>query len=977
MAAEIDKGSAQLILLKEINEAANRGEDLSGILQSAVEGVAEIFNYPACDIFLLEEPDVLRYANITIDSKIMRAAEKLTGITVDGYKIKLFEGSCFKEVIDTKAPVILDDMVRVFEAFSGGDPRLVKLAPIVAKIAGFKWVIRVPLLSNNSVLGILGAATNKNMSDVDIPSLELFASNLAGIIERKQMEDALRESEEKYKLIVNSSHTGIYILQEGKVQFVNQRLSEITGYTQEELIGMSFESLIAPESKEVIAESYARQKGKSGPAYVEFKGLRKDETRRDAITYSVPIMFKGRPAVQGNLIDITERKKAEEALQKAHDELELRVEERTAELKASEIKYSTLVEQGNDGIVIIQEGVLKFINPMVSEITGFPIDEVIGMAFLDFIAPEYRDLVLERYKKRMSGEDVPSRYEIELLSNDGGKIPVEVSASVIEYEQQPADMGIIRDITERKEAELALKDINEKMNSVFQGSPDFIVGLDVEANITFINRPMEGFPIKDLIGRSLYDFNDEKNSEILRKCFARVLKTGENDSYEIKFAHPNGSIFYFEGTVAPVHRGKKVNGLLVNARDITARKNAEEEIKLFKLLSDHSNDPHYLVDREAHIVYANKVACEKLNYTQEEILKKSVTDLDTVYDKSKFQELFDLVQKENVPRFESVNKRKDGSTFSSEFSVIGVRSQKTPYLFAAARDITERKIAEEELAKHRNHLEELIVDRTKDLMDARDSLIGLLEENKESNKMLEAANIRLLENDRLKSVFLATVSHELRTPLNSIIGFTGLMLQGLVGELDSEQKKQLEIVSTNARHLLALIEDLLDISIIEAGRIDVEAAEFNLQEAVCDVIELFTPKTEEKGLRIIENTSKIVVRSDVKRFKQVLTNLVDNAVKFTFEGEIRVSAYQEGGNIVVSVEDTGIGIKAEDMPLLFQSFHRVKPAVDSVTEGSGLGLYLCKKIADILGGEITVESTYQKGSTFTLTIPADLSQSVR
>ncbi len=115
MAGEIDKGSAQLILLKEINEAANRGVALSGILQSAVEGVAEIFNYPACDIFLLEDKDVLRYANITIDSKIIRAVEKLTGITVDRYKIKLFEGSCFKEVIDTKAPVILDDMVRVFE----------------------------------------------------------------------------------------------------------------------------------------------------------------------------------------------------------------------------------------------------------------------------------------------------------------------------------------------------------------------------------------------------------------------------------------------------------------------------------------------------------------------------------------------------------------------------------------------------------------------------------------------------------------------------------------------------------------------------------------------------------------------------------------------------------------------------------------------------------------------------------------------
>ncbi len=732
MAGEIDKGSAQLILLKEINEAANRGVALSGILQSAVEGVAEIFNYPACDIFLLEDKDVLRYANITIDSNIIRAVEKLTGITVDGYNIKLFEGSCFKEVIDTKAPVILDDMVRVFEAFAGGERKLAKFAPAVAKIAGFKWVIRVPLLSNDRVLGILGAATNKDMADVDIPALELFASNLAVIIERKQME--------------------------------------------EELIS-------------------------------------------------------------------------------AKENLEVKVEERTQELKVSEEKYSTLVECGNDGIVIIQDGVLKFINPKVSELAGFPSSEVIGRAFMDFVDPEFKGLVLKRYEKRMNGEQVPSKYEINILSKDGRKIPVEVSASVIEYMGRPADMGIMRDITERKKAEEALKVSEKKYRDIVDNTIVGVYQTNLNGDVLYVNDAMARIAglsstteMKEL--RSVLRYKDPKRRDELIEILRR---RGRVDDFEFEAFDKND----------------RLKNILISAT-------------------------------------------------------------------------------------------LDGDLISG-----------------IMLDITERKRTEEELAKYRYHLEELVKDRTKELSHARDSLVSLVEELTEATHDLESANLKLQESDRLKTVFLASVSHELRTPLNSIIGFTGLMLQGLSGKLNEEQKKQLGIVNSNARHLLALIEDLLDISKIEAGRMAVEPTYFDMQKAVSEVVEIFTPKTRERVVRIVENTSEIVVHSDVKRFKQVLTNLVDNAVKFTAKGEITVSTAPGGGTVTVSVEDTGIGIKAEDLPLLFQSFQRVNPPIDSVTEGSGLGLYLSQKIANMLGGEITVTSTYNKGSTFTLTIPADISQGVR
>ncbi|MFQ5800226.1 MAG: GAF domain-containing protein [Candidatus Hydrothermarchaeales archaeon] len=184
-------GSAQLLLLKEINESVNRGEPLDEILQRAVEGVAEIFRYDACDIFLLEEDDTLRYAALAIDPVIKRAVEKLTGLTIIGFKIPIFEGSCFSEVLESKGPVVFDDMAKVFEDFT--DSRgLKKFAPAVARIVRFKRALRVPLISNGNALGVLGAATRRDISPEDVQVLELFASHLAVVVERIRLEEQLK-----------------------------------------------------------------------------------------------------------------------------------------------------------------------------------------------------------------------------------------------------------------------------------------------------------------------------------------------------------------------------------------------------------------------------------------------------------------------------------------------------------------------------------------------------------------------------------------------------------------------------------------------------------------------------------------------------------------------------------------------------------------------------------------------------------------
>lgn len=236
---------------------------------------------------------------------------------------------------------------------------------------------------------------------------------------------------------------------------------------------------------------------------------------------------------------------------------------------------------------------------------------------------------------------------------------------------------------------------------------------------------------------------------------------------------------------------------------------------------------------------------------------------------------------------------------------------------------------------------------------------------------LELSKARAEEADRLKSSFLAVMSHELRTPLNSIIGFTGILLKELPGPLTGEQRKQLEMVQASARHLLSLINDVLDISRIEAGQMELSMEETDLCACILKSAEIIKPLAEKKGLSVFSDIPAGPVKSftDRRRFEQILINLLNNAVKFTEKGEVRISAVRTKEGLNISVSDTGIGIKEEDMGKLFSPFSQIDMGTDRSHEGTGLGLAICRKLAILLGGEISAESQYTKGSVFRLYIP--------
>ncbi len=356
------------------------------------------------------------------------------------------------------------------------------------------------------------------------------------------------------------------------------------------------------------------------------------------------------------------------------------------------------------------------------------------------------------------------------------------------------------------------------------------------------------------------------------------------------------------------------------------------------------------------LVYANPAAVRLANVqTVEELVGRSV--LEFVHEDFRAE----VMRRQTAMRqtglsvtlMEGKLRRPDGTIIEAEWMSLPIVYDGKPAILNCFRDITDRKRAEVELRRARDELEQRVRERTAELL---------------------RANERLQELNRLKSQFIATMSHELRTPLHSIIGFTGTLRQGFAGPLTDEQKKQLDIVAASARHLLSLINDLLDLSRIEAGKMDLDRHPFNFADVVTDVVQNLAPMANRKNLRLSTHLSPPAMQmvGDRKRCFQVLLNLVNNAIKFTNRGQVEIDAQAGGGQLCVSVADTGIGIEPGQMGRLFEAFHQLDASANHPFDGAGLGLHISRKLIALMHGRITAESEPGKGSQFTFTMPLRL-----
>ncbi len=265
-------------------------------------------------------------------------------------------------------------------------------------------------------------------------------------------------------------------------------------------------------------------------------------------------------------------------------------------------------------------------------------------------------------------------------------------------------------------------------------------------------------------------------------------------------------------------------------------------------------------------------------------------------------------------------------------------------------EVSERRRAMTALEHARDELEERVAERTSELVSAKEAA--------------ESA-------DRIKSAFLATMSHELRTPLNSIIGFTGILRQGLAGELNPEQNKQLGMVQKSAQHLLALINDILDISKIEAGQLHLASEPFAIEPVLVSALELVRPAAEQKGLMLVSVIPPGLpeVRGDRRRTQQVALNLLNNAIKFTERGEVAVLVDGGEDGLSVAIRDTGIGIPEHALGEIFEPFRQIDTGLSRRHEGTGLGLSISRRLMELMHGSLSVRSVVGEGSVFRFTLP--------
>ena len=369
----------------------------------------------------------------------------------------------------------------------------------------------------------------------------------------------------------------------------------------------------------------------------------------------------------------------------------------------------------------------------------------------------------------------------------------------------------------------------------------------------------------------------------------------------------------------------------------------------------------YLYDDQGRFLRWNHTMERVTGYSAVEIARMNPLEFFEPEERRQIEATIKDVFVQGEASTESVLLTRNGTSIPYFFTGRRILFNGVACLVGVGIDISERKRAEIALRELNETLEQQVADRTGELQNAL---------------------TRAEASDRIKSAFLATMSHELRTPLNSIIGFTGIVLQGLAGPLNAEQTKQLGMVRISARHLLELINDVLDLSKIEAGQLPVATEPFLLMESIERVIASVTPLANKKGLRLITQAPPDLgeMISDRRRVEQILLNLLNNALKFTPHGTVTLAVdmmtdFQPApdappaGAIRIRITDTGIGIKEADLATLFQPFRQIDSGLSRQHDGTGLGLAICRRLTHLMGGTILARSQWSQGSEFTVTLP--------
>ena len=622
-------------------------------------------------------------------------------------------------------------------------------------------------------------------------------------------------------------------------------------------------------------------------------------------------------------------------------QLAKRVLEKTDQLRSSEERLRTIFQNSPDAIFIEDDsGTILDASPAACAFHRLSHRELVGRNMIDLVPSALREEAKSDFLKWFTGE--LKRHESLLQAGDGREVPVEVIGAPLRFNGKSAVLLLVRDMTERKRAEHALKESEMRYRGLIEAQGNFIVRIDPEGLFTFVNEAFCRFAGRtngELIGRDSRSYIYHDDIMIHDKAIEALVSRRERVvTVEHRMRARTRTAWVQWENVAVFDESGRVVEIQSVGQDVTERR------RIYEALQESEKRLRFLFEEIPHIavqgynasfeaIFWNRASEELYKYSKKEALGRKIEDLILPLDRrDELVKSFDSRIKTGAPisSGEMLKHTADGQQVAVYTSCLTTRNQHGEWeLYVIDIDLSELKRANEELVK--------------------------------AKETAERAN-------RAKSEFLANMSHEIRTPMNGVIGMTHQLLES---ELTAEQRDDIQVIMESAKELMDIIDELLDISRIEAGEVRLYPEPFDMRETVEKVVLLFADRAGRKGLSLSINIDDSVpeqLLGDPGRIRQVLINLVGNALKFTHSGYIQIRMQTEpvegGWNLLADVEDTGIGMTPELQERIFEKFTQGDTSSKREYGGTGLGLAITRQLVRLMAGEITVTSEVGKGTTF-------------
>ena len=870
------------------------------------------------------------------------------------------------------------------------------------------------------------------------------------IRDRKNAEDVLKQSEERFRSLMEASAQIIWICNaDGEMAIEQPTWSAFTGQTFDDYNGWGWLDTIHSDDRSYIGNAWLTAVANRSLYEVEFRMRRHDGEYRDMSCRGVPIL-NGDGSIRewiGANTDITERKQAEEALR-----------QQQAVLRDRNVLLSSILESTPDIIVVKdREGRYVALNSFVAKsFYGRPIEEIIGKDDSELLPPAAAIAIMAKDRQIMEA-GITESYEEDVFN--GKENTSFLTTKAPWRDAQGNILGLIaiaRNINDRKQAEAQLRDRNALLNSILESTPDIIVVKDTEGRYVALNSNVANFlgkPIEEIIGKDDLELMSPDTAREIMAKDRQVMAAGITETYEEDVSDVEKTATFFT-TKAPWRDGNgNILGIIATTRDISDRKKVEQTLRQTLEILDLASDGIIIRDMDDRIIYWNQGAEKLYGWTKAEVAGEYIhTFLETVFPQPLETIMAEFFQQGSWEG-ELHHTTRDGGHIivASRWTLQRDGEGKPCAQLEINNDISDRKQAEDAIKQSEERYRSLIVATSQivwisdaegkcpDLPSWRAYTGQTVEEvvgfgwldaihpddrERTAQVWMEAAQMRslydieyrmraadgnyryfqvrgvpILNEDgsirewigtcidiqdrkqteivqakareaaeaasRAKSEFLANMSHELRTPLNGIMGYAQILQRSKV--LNEEERSRIDVIYQCGSHLLTLINDILDLSKIEAQKVELMPTDFHFPAFLQGVAEMCRIRAELKGIHFHFPSSPelpIGIRADEKRLRQVLINLLSNAIKFTDEGSVTFTvSFATEGKIRFEIRDTGTGIAQDQLQAIFQPFEQVGDRKRQ-TEGTGLGLAISKRIVELMGSTIQVQSEMNVGSIF-------------